>query len=157
MRLCCIGASRGACERSLAAASDHLSELIERGGDAKPIGDRVDSEFVVAAAKVLHERVAADHDRRRPVAFEPAHRSKTRLQSAVITLDAIVGASRSVMDGLAEHILDRTDQRAGFVSGHLFGASVFTQRPIEESASSRPIATARHEHVDHWPCWSTAR
>ena len=51
----------------VAIGSDRLGELVERGGDPKLFAEGVDAEFVVPAAKVLHERVTADHDARRAV------------------------------------------------------------------------------------------
>ncbi len=41
--------------------SDHSCEFVECSRDGQP-GERVDAEFVVAVAEVLHERVAPNHD-----------------------------------------------------------------------------------------------
>jgi hypothetical protein len=39
-------------------------------------GAGVDSEFVVAAAQILDERVAGDHHLRCPISLQSAHRSQ---------------------------------------------------------------------------------
>jgi len=40
--------------------SDHRGEFVERSGETQTACSRVDAEFVVAAAKVLDERMTAD-------------------------------------------------------------------------------------------------
>lgn len=48
--------------------SDRLGELGERRADPQ-CGAGVDSEFVVAAAQILYEGVAGDHDLRAPISL----------------------------------------------------------------------------------------
>jgi hypothetical protein len=70
--------------------SDGYCELVE--GDAEPVaGGGVVSEFVVAAAAVLHEYAAGGQDPRGPVPFQAAHRPEPGLQPPVISLDTIIG------------------------------------------------------------------
>ena len=59
-----------------AIGSDRTEEFVERGGDAELFAESVDTEFVVTAAEVLHECMTADHDARRAVGLQPAHRSQ---------------------------------------------------------------------------------
>ena len=58
---------------------------------------RVDAEFVVAAAEVLHERVTADDHAGGAVAFEAAHRSEPGFEPAVVALDPVVRVLLSVV------------------------------------------------------------
>lgn len=44
----------------VAIESDRSGELVERGCDAEPFVEWVAAELVVAATKVLHERMAPD-------------------------------------------------------------------------------------------------
>jgi hypothetical protein len=53
-----------------------------------PMGARIDAEFVVAAPKVLHERVSAHEHSGRAVAFEPGrtdNRGPVRKTLSVVT------------------------------------------------------------------------
>ena len=70
-------------------ALDDSGEFGESGSDA-PMGARVDPEFVVAATDVLHEGVTAHDHASRMVAFKSAHRTESRLESAVVGFDPIV-------------------------------------------------------------------
>ena len=49
-----------------------------------------DTEFVVAAAQVLDECVAADHDRRSLVGLQASHRPEPCFEPSVIALQAVV-------------------------------------------------------------------
>ena len=44
----------------MAFGSDRADELVERGRDTELFGECVDTEFVVTAAQVLHERMTAE-------------------------------------------------------------------------------------------------
>jgi hypothetical protein len=50
----------------------------------------LDSELVVATAQVLDEGVASDHDARRSLGLQSAHRPEPCLQAAVVALDPVV-------------------------------------------------------------------
>jgi hypothetical protein len=76
--------------------SDRSSELGERDGDALDSWC-FDSEFVVAAAQVLHESVTGNDHLRGPIRSEPAHRSEPVLELTVVSLDRIVGIPFDVM------------------------------------------------------------
>jgi hypothetical protein len=69
--------------------SDCLAELIERCCDAQT---RLcfDPEFVVAAADVLHERVACDDHVGGAVGLEAAHWSQSGLETAVVAFDPVI-------------------------------------------------------------------
>ena len=69
--------------------SDRVGELGERVRDTT-LRTSVDTEFVVAAADVLHQCVTADDRARRPVAFESAHRTEPSFESAVVVLDPLL-------------------------------------------------------------------
>jgi hypothetical protein len=76
--------------------SDGHRELVECCADPVAGGD-VGGEFVVAAAEVLHERVAGSQDPCGPVPLQAAHRPQPRFQPAMIGLDRVV---RIPLDGV---------------------------------------------------------
>jgi len=86
--------------------SDHRGEFVEgcRGSEVAAAG--FDTEFVVAAAQVLDERVAADHHRRSPIGLEAAHRSEPGLDSTVVALDAVVRELVGVVVRVRDQLLD---------------------------------------------------
>jgi gamma-glutamyltranspeptidase len=53
----------------------------------------------VATANVLHDRMADADQHGAPIPLEPRHRPQTRLQPAVICLDAVVGIPIGAMPG----------------------------------------------------------
>jgi hypothetical protein len=57
------------------------------------------SEFVVSAPQVLHERMPRQKYLSAAVLLEPAHRSHPRLETAVVGLDAVVGGQLGAMSG----------------------------------------------------------
>lgn len=71
-------------------ASDHLGELVERRTDSQT-RIRLDTEFVVTAAQVLHERMTSDDDAGGAVGLEATHGAKPSLQATVVALDPVVG------------------------------------------------------------------
>ena len=133
----------------MATASDREGELVERGSDPELFPEGVNAEFVVPAAKVLHERVTADHHACRPLGLQTTHWAKARFQSAVIAIDAVVRVRPRVVLGVGEHIFDCTDQRLGLVGGDLLRPSVFTEDTTEEPAGPGPVTAGRDEDVDH--------
>src|SRR4051794_20443986 len=70
--------------------SDGSTELVECRGNTEA-GLCIDSQFVVSAAKVQHERVPGNDHLSGAVGPQPAHRSQPVLESAVIGLDRVVG------------------------------------------------------------------
>ena len=70
-----------------------------------------DAELVVASADVLDEGVTSDHYRGGPVAFESAHWSKPGFESAVITLEPVVGELLGVVKRVRNQLLDDRLQR----------------------------------------------
>ena len=95
----------------------------------------------MAAAKVLHERMPADDHARRAVAFQAAHRSRPCFHSCIVGLNPIVRVADRVMLGVAQEILDRTDQRLRLVGGDLLGASMRAQHPLEEPTGRRIVSS----------------
>ena len=77
---------------------DRLRQFGERYGDLKQ-SSGFSSEFVVAAAKILHECKAGDDDRSGTVAAQAAHRSQPAFAPAVIGVDAVAGVALDVMPG----------------------------------------------------------
>jgi hypothetical protein len=66
------------------------AKLVKR--DRNLTGRRLlDREFVVAASKDLHKAIPGDHDPCAPVPPESSHRTKPRLQPAMIRLNPVVG------------------------------------------------------------------
>jgi hypothetical protein len=66
--------------------------LVEGGADPV-VHWHINSEFVVSAAKVLHERVPGRNRPCRGEAFQSAHRPKSGLQPAVIGFHQVVPGS----------------------------------------------------------------
>lgn len=93
-------------------------EFGERVLDAA-MGARVDAEFVVTAADVLHERVTTNDHPGSVIAFESTHRTEPRFESAVITFDAVVRILLGVVKRGWHETFDRSPQRWGPV-GHDF-------------------------------------
>ena len=66
-----------------------MGEFGERGGDPQ-VPDGFDSEFVMAAAKVLQEREPGDDDCGGAVGAQAPHGSQPMFKAAVIGFDSIV-------------------------------------------------------------------
>lgn len=112
-RLCCVesGPARaGSCSRLV--WSDGLGEFGERGCDAT-VRARFDSEFVVAAPDVLHERVTADDHIGGLIAFEAAYRSEPGLEPAVVRFDPVVRVLRGVVKRARYELIDDRRERPG--------------------------------------------
>jgi len=80
----------------------------------------------VAPSQVLYERMSADHDARRPVGLQSAHRPQAGRQSAVIAFTSIVlilpGVVKSRRDQVRGHVRQgrssvRDDLRRGAMRG----------------------------------------
>src|SRR5437763_8131703 len=61
--------------------SDNFGEFGERRRNA-PVGARIDPEFIVAAAQILHERVDGHDHAGGAITLEATHRSQPRLEPA---------------------------------------------------------------------------
>ena len=105
--------------------------------------------FVVPAAKVLHERVTADHNARRALRLPTARRSQPGFQSPVVALDAVVCIDARVVLRVREHVVDRTDHGLRLVGRDLLRSSVLPEDAVEEPACCGTVATGRDEDVDH--------
>jgi hypothetical protein len=68
----------------------------------------IDTEFVMTAPEVLHERVTTHDHAGAAVTFESAHRSQSRLESAVIRFDPIVRILLDVMERRRDELIDRS-------------------------------------------------
>ena len=90
--------------------SDGAGEFRERGRDAT-VGASVASQFVVASADVLHERVTAHDHAGAVITFESAHRSQSCLQAAMVGFDPIVRILLSVVTRSGDQFLDHRAQR----------------------------------------------
>jgi hypothetical protein len=64
------------------------------------------TEFVVATAQVLNERVTADHVRSSLIRSQPAQWFQSCFESAVIVLDPIVRVPTGVMKRIREQLID---------------------------------------------------
>jgi hypothetical protein len=113
-------------------------------------GPGLDTEFVVAAAQVLHERVTAGRHRRAAIGLETAHRSQSGLESAVVALEAVVRVSLCVVESTGDQLLDHRlqHQHLGQVADHLVGLAMSSQSGAEEPAGRGNLTTWRGEHVD---------
>lgn len=84
-----------------------------------PVGTGVNAEFVVAAADVLHERVAAHDHPGGVVAFQPAHGAESGFEPAVVAFDAVVRVLLGVVERGGHEFFDRSTQCGGPVGHHL--------------------------------------
>ena len=106
------------------------------------------AEFVVAASKVLDERVTPHHDRSCPVGSQPSHRSQPGLEPSVIILYPVVGVLLGVMNRVRDKLVDHAKQRCCQIGGDLGGSTVNRQRTIEERSGGTEVAPFRHIYVD---------
>ena len=115
------------------------------------------AEFVVAAADVLYERVAADDDARGAVGLEAAHRSQRRFQPSVVAFDPVVRVLPGVVHRAGNQFRDDARQRGGAI-GHDLVWEIVREHGVREEG--RAAAMSRHFETNTsmtWPCWSTAR
>src|SRR4051812_31882812 len=89
--------------------SDRPGKFGERDRDAM-VCACVDAEFVVTAADVLHECVAAHDHGRGSEAFEAAHRPQAGLEPAVVALDPIVRVLLDVVACARSKLVNRACQ-----------------------------------------------
>ncbi len=73
-------------------------EFIERGCKMEP-GPGLGTEFVMMLSQVLDEGLSVDDHCGSAVAFQPTHRAESRLQSAMVGFDPVVG----VLVGVVKH------------------------------------------------------
>jgi hypothetical protein len=129
------------------ARSDDSGEFGERRRDA-PVGARIDPEFIVPAAHVLHERVAVHDHAGGAIAHESPHRTQPRLEPAVIGLDPVVRVLLGVVEGGWDELIDDGAQRPGPIGDHLGRLAVSTQGRHEEPPSGPGVAPRRDIYVD---------
>ena len=134
----------------LLTRSDCAGKFGERVRDAT-MHTRIDAEFVVAAADVLHQHVTTDDRARGPVTFQTAHRTESRLQPTVIILDPIVRVLIHVVKRAREKLIDHHTERRGTVGHDLDRFTMRTDRSREEPPCSLRIALRREVHVDDRP------
>jgi hypothetical protein len=71
----------------------------------------MDTEFVMAAPNVLHQRVAAHDHAGGMVAFEVPHRTQPRLEPSVIGLNPIIRILLRVVERCRHELIDHRPQR----------------------------------------------
>jgi hypothetical protein len=125
---------------ALRCCSDGLDEFGERGRDA-PMTPGVNSDFVVAALEVLHERVTTHDHVGGAVAFEAAHGSEPGFQAAVVGLDPTVRILLDVMERRRDQFLDHRAQRRRAIGDDLDRLRVSTERGVEEPARRGGVAS----------------
>src|SRR4051794_23973330 len=89
-RLCCIEPSRDARDRVAVPFRVQMNWASSVNAASMWRCASVDAEFVMPAANVLHQRMTTDDHRGSVVTFEPAHRTESGFESAVVTFDAVV-------------------------------------------------------------------
>jgi hypothetical protein len=114
--------------------SDGSGEFGERDCDA-PVRAGFDAEFVVASPEAPHERVTAHDHAGTVVAFESAHWSQPRLQSAMVGLNPIVRVLLGVVERGGDELIDHGGQRPRPIGDHLGRLDVSTQGRHEEPPS----------------------
>ena len=116
-----------------------------------------DSEFVVAAAKVLDESVTCDDHGRGAVGLQAAHWPQPCFQSAVIALDSVVRVLHGGVQRLRHELVDHVRQRRRSVGDDLFRFAVRCDRGVK---NRRAAGMSRRDETYTsmtWSCPSTAR
>ena len=106
-------------------------------------GGGVGSEFIVAAAEVLHKPMSGCQHPRGPVAFDSAHRPQPRFQPPVIGLDRVIRLALHGVQGRGDQLA--ANPRVGG------GRSVVTSAGIVPARSARMKnrrAAARSRRTD---------
>jgi hypothetical protein len=98
--------------------SDGHRELIKCLVDSV-VGGVVGSEFVVAAAEILDERVPGGDYPCGPAAFQSAHRPQPRLQSAMVGFDRVVRVPLDGMQCRGDQLIEDPRIGRGPVGGDL--------------------------------------
>jgi hypothetical protein len=83
-----------------------LGKFIEGCRETQTFTAGFNTEFVVATAQVLNERVTADHVRSSLIRSQPAQWFQSCFESAVIVLDPIVRVPTGVMKRIREQLID---------------------------------------------------
>jgi hypothetical protein len=130
--------------------SDHLREFVECRGKGQS-GTCIDPEFVVSSPQVLDEGMPSDHDAGGAVPFEASHRSKSCLESPMVSFDPVVGVLGGVVECSRQELGDHADQGVGPVSGDLGRRSMGADRIGEEPCRNLQVSLLGHEHVDDLP------
>jgi hypothetical protein len=109
---------------------------------------QVDGDLVVAAAQVLHERVASRDGAQRADRFQSAHRPQPRFESAVISFHAVVRVLLQDVPRGRGDLVDqaRVDRRP--VGGDLNRGRTVSQRADEECPCSRAVTAFGEQDVD---------
>jgi hypothetical protein len=109
-RRCCICLVRGMLRPRRGLASDRHGQLVKC--DCHPPGHRfLKGQLVMPSADVLYEGVPGDYDPGAAVLLEPAHRTKSCLQAAMVGLDPVVGVLLCVVPRRRQQLLQ--DRRVG--------------------------------------------
>jgi hypothetical protein len=92
-----------------------------------------------------------DHPRR-TVAFPSPHRTQSRLEPTMITLNAIVRILLDVVEHGRHEPFDRSPQRWGSIGHHLDRCAMRIERRREEPTCSARVAPDRDVHLDDLAC-----
>ncbi len=106
------------------------------------------SQFVVAAAPILHECMTGRHGSRRLQSLQSAHGTQSSLQLTVIGFDRVIGVLLDNMQRSRQLFLE--DPRVGVspVGRHLDPTDTDGQRPSEEPPGCGQIAADAEHDVD---------
>ena len=128
-------------------ASEAGREFVERDPDSIMDGD-VGGEFVVAAAKVLHERVPGRDGAQRADRLQAAHRPKPRLESSMVGLHPVVAVLLQDVTSTRNEFVEHPRIHRRPVGRHLDRRRAVRQRAGEERPRRRAVATLRDQDVD---------
>jgi len=105
----------------------------------------------VPSPQVLDVGVPSDHDARGSVSFEASHRSKSCLESPMISFDSIVGELGGVVRCSRQEVRDHADQGVDPVRGDLSWLAMGGDHRGEEHRCGLQVTLLGHEHVDDLP------
>src|SRR4051812_40901495 len=105
------------------------------------MGARVDTEFIVAAPNVLHERMTAHDNGGTVIALESLHRAEPRFEAPVVGFDPIVRVLAGVVRRPGYQFIDHSAQRWRPVGHDLRRLAVRAERRREEPSCRSGVAS----------------
>lgn len=87
--------------------ADQMANTSWSNAAPEPVaGGDCGSEFILAAAEVLHERMSGCQEPRGPVALQAGHRPQPRFQTPVIGLDQVVRVALHGVQGRRDQLVE---------------------------------------------------
>jgi hypothetical protein len=108
----------------------------------------IQSEFVVATAEILDERMSGTDHPCRAELFQATHRPQRSLEPTMIGFDRVIGVLLGDVAGSGCQLLEYARVGRCPIRDHFSGLRPVQQGPGKEPASGRQVALLRHQHID---------